>query len=337
MHPAHSSLLALAIVSVFAGCTQTVEPSEPAIESIVPPPRGQITAANGETKWFAIDTLTLGAHDPQAWRGLGFDLDARNTKVEDSPTSARSCKRVKGSPSKVLEDGTGGIDNNFGHQAVAVLKSLSSDFETVTARDLEGGRYTLLLRLDQVGPENNLHVPGAIYLANGLGAKPSFDARDHFPVVSIDHPLATFPDGYMVEGTWVSGVGQGTMIVPFTFSSAVAHLPVDSGLLSVRVADGSHGTLAGVTPVAKLKSAGHITMEALGVCESNATTDQIMSTFTQAADLVSGAPGFQDENRECDAVSVGIGFTMKPTGVPVVAAEPEPKPKSECDGPTTGG
>jgi len=54
----------------------------------------------------------------------------------------------------------------------------------------------------------------------------------------------------------------------------------------------------------------------------------VVETLSLAADLVAGATGLQDPTRECDAISLGYGFTMKPTGVPTsvmkVASEPAP-------------
>lgn len=41
-----------------------------------------------------------------------------------------------------------------------------------------------------------------------------------------------------------------------------------------------------------------------------------METLTQSTDLVADAPNFQAANVECDALSVGLGFEVKPTGTP---------------------
>jgi hypothetical protein len=343
-------MTSLLVAGSIGGCGQIDDSSPAPYASVVPPSRGEITAATGEVRWFAIDTLSLGVRAKDtglprtdAWKDFGFDLDARNTTAEQSIGSVGSCRRRVGSPSKGLEDGHGGIDNNFGAHLVPLLRSVSSDFEEATARDLSTGRYALLLRLEQVGPENNARVPGALFLASKPGSKPTFGADDHFAIdarslvdgISIDRPLVTFPEGYMVSGTWVSGHALGAIAVPFTLGEFVSRLPIDSGIVSVHVADGSAGTIAGAIAAPKLETAAASLMNAFGFCPDNATGRQVLATFTTAADLVADAPGLQDENRECDAVSVGVGFTMKPTGAPTVVAPPEAPIPDAC-APTTG-
>jgi hypothetical protein len=53
-----------------------------------------------------------------------------------------------------------------------------------------------------------------------------------------------------------------------------------------------------------------------GLCPGNPASTQVIHTMTQAADLVVDAPDFQNTGIECNAISVGIGFEVKPTGLP---------------------
>jgi len=298
----------------------------PSTPGAVPPPRPTAAASGGTTKWFAVRKQQLGitnrltgVSDPAAWKQYGYDLDSRTTTKEDSKTSASSCKRRAGSPSMVLTDGELGRDNNFGQHVMSVVKSLKSDAEESVNALILSGAGTMLLRLDNVGPADNASVPGVLFVAANLGSVPKWDGTDKWPidtssVDSMKEPVYKFAGGYMAGGTWVSGdPGKGSAIVPVPFFGPVPMLvPLDGAIISFDVATGAAGTIAGAANTAKFLAAMTPMMKRIGICPGNATFDQIAMTITQSADLVSGAPLFQDVSRECDAISVGIGFTAAP-------------------------
>lgn len=68
----------------------------------------------------------------------------------------------------------------------------------------------------------------------------------------------------------------------------------------------------------------------MGICPGNATHEQIVLTVAQSADLVSGAPALQDVTRECDTLSVGIGFSVAPVKTSTTVAPARPPPPDEC-------
>jgi hypothetical protein len=104
----------------------------------------------------------------------------------------------------VLEDGDDGIDNNVGHHVMGMIKGLMADVETETNTRIASGRYTIVLRLDNVGPSDNARVPGALWLV-GERAAPSFAPDEKWPVAGKNmFPLQLFPSGYMRNGVWVS-------------------------------------------------------------------------------------------------------------------------------------
>lgn len=57
-----------------------------------------------------------------------------------------------------------------------------------------------------------------------------------------------------------------------------------------------------------------------------------MTTVAESAELVSGAPSLQDTARECDTLSVGIGFTAVPVQ-PSSSVLPAPTPPPDECGP----
>lgn len=321
-------------------------PSPPAEPGATPPPRPSAVASGGTTRWFAVSKMYLGLEDratgassPTAWRAYGYDLDSRTTTADDSKTSTNSCKRVAGSPGRVLQDGDLGRDNNFGQHFMAVLKSLKSDIEEAVNQQILTGHSTLLLELENVGPDDNDSVPGTLYLAGALSS-PTFTTSDHFPIdaSSVDAakmPIYRFPKGYMAKGTWVSGtLGSERSMLPLPFGSALLKLPLESALISFHVASGKAGVFAGAIPASAFSTALAPAAAQFGICPGNATYEQLVLTFSQSADLVSGAPQLQDVTKECNAVSLGIGFDVAPTGAPSGIVTPA-TPPDDCS--TLGG
>lgn len=329
------------------GAPDTVPPpldmGPPPTPGATPPSRPGATASGGATKWFAIKRLqlglthrTTGAADANAWKQYGYDLDARTTTKEDSKTSNNSCKRRAGSPTNVLADGDAGRDNNFGQHLMAVVKSLKADAEDAVNSSINDGHMTILLRLDNVGPTDNASVPGAMFVAGRRGTPPKWDGTDKWPIdsSSVDaekKPLYTFPAGYMRGGVWVSGdLGKGTALIPIPLFGPPVLMPLDGAVFSFDVESGSGGTIAGAANATKLKDAMTPMFKSFGICPGNATYEQVISTMTQSADLVSGAPLFQDTARECDALSVGVGFVAAPIAPSDTYVMAPPPPPSDC-------
>ena len=338
------------------GCSSSSSGGDqpPAYVSVKPPPR-PTTSGTGTTKWFAMNALKLGlttkagVAKPDAWKDYGYDLDGLNTTADDSITSKNSCKRIAGSPQKVLADGNGGIDNNFGQHVMSVIKSLKSDAEEAVTKSVTDGKFSLILKIENAGGDTN-KAPGALYVANefagadGKPATPTFGPTEVWPINSasladgktIGQPKLTFPDGYIANGYWVSGdFGKGRIDLAISLSGADISLPIDSGIVTVKL-DGTDGTIAGAMNTGELQKALTPVARRFGICPGNATFDQVVSTLTQSADLVSSGVHLQDTTKTCDAISIAIGYTMKPAGDHATAkiyTAPVDPPKDDC---TTG-
>lgn len=318
----------------------------PPYESRRPPARPTATPSGGTTRWFAVNRVYLGftaresaTKDPNAWRDYGFDLDARNTTAEDSATSRRSCKRKPGSLTKFLQDGNGGIDNNFGQHVLSTIQSIKPDSEEFANDGIVTGRYSLLLKLENATDGDNAKVPGALYLAGDFAAgaaRPTFTESDKWPInplsladgKTIAQPKVKFANGYVRDGFWVSGeAGAESVDLGPMLSGSDVSLPVESALVVVKL-DGSNGTIAGAVNTAKLQAGLAPVARRLGLCEGNAAYQEVVKTLSLAADLVAGAPQLQNTSIECDAISLGYGFAMKPTGEPtaLMAAATDPAP-----------
>jgi len=333
-----STLIATAIVATAAivglaaapGCSSEDKPAAGGYVSVKPPVR-PTAKKTGTTKWYAINALKLGLTkkgttiaDANAWKDYGFDLDSRETTKDMSKSSTNSCKRKAGSPTGVLTDGNGGRDNNFGQHVMSVIKSLKADAEESVTGAITDGSFTLLLKLENFTAEDNSDVKGSVYVANDFaGGSPKFTATETGWQIldaslvdgkTIASPKLSF-NGYVAGGYWVSGdFGQGTIELAISLSGAEIKLPIDSGVISFKVADGSDGTIAGAMNTGKLQEALTPVAKRFGICPGNSTFEQVVSTLTSSADLVTGAPNLQDTTKECNAISIALGFTVKEVG-----------------------
>lgn len=292
-----------------------------------PPARPATSGSGGATRWFALRTLQLS--DPGEG-SLGYDLDLRKTM-----TDADLGEVCKGGSHR---DGVGGRDNAFGRTIMPAIRGLQPSFEADANAEITAGRSTLLLRLDNVGAADNAKVPGALFLAGPHAGPPTFTASDRWPIdrssVSADFMAkASFPDGYMASGVWISGdSGKVSSLVhlPFAGKAGVpVTLTLESTVISVRVNDGTEGRMAGASTIARLEASVTPLLKAWGVCPGSAYYDTAVGVLRQSADLVAGAPQLQDPARPCDAVSIGVGFTMAATGAPSSHVTVTP-PTSSC-------
>lgn len=334
----------------------TTDSGPPPGESLKPPARPTATPT-GATKWFAVKKLYLGTSDrsgkvsSKAWEQFGFDLDGRFTTSDDSKNNRNVCKRVEGAPNSINTDGAKGVDNNFGSQVMSVIKSLKSDAEDQVNGTLTDGSFTLLMKIDNFTEADNAKAPGQLYVATYYGGKdsgkkPTFTAADtEWQILDASlgadgKPKLQFPDAYISNGQWVSGdFGKGTIELAIALSGAEIKLPIDSGIITFNVKDGTGGNIAGAMNNKKLQDSLTPIAKKFGICPGNATYDQVVNTLTQGADLVSGAPSLQDPAQTCNAISIALGFDLAPTGDHTAAKiyKSETTPGTdECDKPDGG-
>lgn len=355
------STAAIAALAAAPGCSSKTDDAPVVAAAGAQPPKRPTATAKGPTVWYAVNALKLGLTrksdgqpDANAWKDYGYDLDSRSTTTTDSKTSVNSCKRREGSPTNVLQDGNQGRDNNFGQHVMSVIKSLKADAEDAVTAAVKDGSFTLLMKIENFTTADNARAPASVYVANDFKDKmgtPTFAAGETgWKIVdasltdgkTIGTPKLTFPTGYIAGGYWVSGdFGTGRINLNISLSGADISLPIDSGVISFKVADGTDGTIAGAMNIKALEEALSPVAKRFGICPGNATYEQVISTLTQSADLVSGAPGLQDTSKTCDAISIALGFTAKPIGdhstAPIKVTSTMMGPDECVEGGETGG
>jgi len=295
-----------------------------------PPPPGPPHAPDGTgTTVFAISKLYLGdtrrdgTTDPNAWKLYGYNLDGL------PQGSFQHCTLVEGASMFTLLEGPGNVENSFGHDVVPIFVAVSATFSTTINQALAAGDFTVLFSLSQLGAGSE-YDPLSAQVAAGapLGHAPLFDGTDVWPVLAGTE--ASFPEGYFVGDTWVSGPGQ-PIVVPLTEKGFTWRLDIHRPIVTMQL-DAAHqkatgGILAGVIPTSALVQPLLDLASAAAMCgEGNNEIEGVVNAIEQASDILQD--GTQDPTKACDAISIGLGFDALP--VQLGPAVPPPPPYNPC-------
>jgi len=302
-------------------------------------------SGKGQTLWFAVRRYWLGSQNAarvpsdDAWRAFGFDIDHRCTSLEDSTLNIRSCLRVAGAKASALTDGDGCRDNNFGQHVVAMVKVAAPDFETKLESNVLAGQATLLLALDDVDEgADDPYVPARLYTTNATLTAPSWDETDERVIASnsvvgdaLTAPITSFPLGYLVGDTWVSGE-PASFFTLIPVAEKPAPLPLQGGVVTVRLgADrkgGTLGMLAGGVRLVDLEPLLAPIAIGAGLCPGTPFYTSAVASVKTFADLVAGAKWLQDEAVTCNMLSIGVGLDVVRVA-PATKVEPPPPPRGD--------
>jgi hypothetical protein len=147
---------------------------------------------------------------------------------------------------------------------------------------------------------------------------PNFDGTDVYPVssASLNAPAdltsakVTLSSAYVVGNTWVSG-GDATVVLTFGLAGFPLQLPISHAVITMDLSAAHtgavNGTLAGVISTAAMSEAMRTLAASFdpSLC-SGPTIDSIVAQIEQASDIL--ADGTQDPTRDCDGISIGLGF-----------------------------
>ncbi len=285
------------------------------------PTSGEPTA---DVHTFAIDTLDLGDVN---WKSLGYNIDG---KVSTSQ-STDVCKETNGQKT-IHNDGNQGIDNAFGNKIAAYIGTINPQPSSRISDAIKGGEFTIIfettgLSADAAQTANG--VTGKVYTGGAYDPdgkkKPTFAKDDNWPVRDNLTPKATFDNGYVTNGTYVSGDPtdiQMTLIFSGQQLSITIHKAVVTFKHSAESA-ATGGIISGVIETAQLvseiqKVAGAISPS---FCPGSANADSLKSTIQEASDILKD--GTNVAGSDCDGISVGIGFTAKEIAAPTkVSVQP---------------
>jgi len=355
-----ASLAALSLAAfsgtVAAGCggstdTGSASTSTGGLDSREPPAKPTDAGkGDGPGQTFAVSKLFLGDTDrtgspkPDAWEQYGYNLDGKIS----TETSTDHCKPRAGAQLKsVKKDGSGGLDNAFGKLLMPIIGSLASDATALINENIADGSFTILMKLDTLGDKANyIDIPTSLYVGTNLGGPAKFDGSDKWPVVPelLDNPAdinsskVKFANSYVANDTWVSG-SKGDLDIKLSVAGFALNLGISNAVLSMKLdADRkgtTNGVIAGVLPVEPLvaelkKVAGGFSKE---LC-TGSTFESIAESIRQAADVLED--GSQNPSKECNAISIGLGFEAKAAQLGKVS-EASPPAEDPCAEPTPAG
>jgi hypothetical protein len=163
---------------------------------------------------------------------------------------------------------------------------------------------------------------------------PKWDGSDSRPVAesstTAGKPNAVFTSATLTGGVLASGLASAPYVLGFSSGGGLSfELPIRVATVSMTIAaDGktaTSGTLSGVIPTEALVSAFERAAAASSpqLCGSS-TLDTIRATVRRASDIL--VDGTQDSTKDCDAISIGIGFeavsvVVGPVAGPVAPAK----------------
>lgn len=312
--------------------------------SASPPPPGPMNTPDGMgSSVFAISKILFGDTNPDgtpnfnAWKDYGYDLDGHISTA----TSTGLCKpRKNAAPKTVYPDGVNGIDNSFGKNILPIFLGLASDFSSQANKSIAEGKRTVLLDLENLGAGPSYYpLLSRWYEAGNLGFAPNWNGQDAWPVTSeslasppsLASAKAQAPQSYVVGNTWVAPI-QSDITLSVDLAGFVMKIPIRKPIVTMML-DAAHqnaagGIIAGVIPtdafVASVKQlAGNFDPT---LC-NGPTIDSIAAQIEQASDILTD--GTQDPTKECNGISIGLGFEARAAKFGPVNA-PVPPPPNPC-------
>lgn len=288
----------------------------------------------GDTNWDGSPNKATG------WKQFGLNLDGKVSTKD----SVDLCKPASsGVPSAVYPDGDEGIDNSFGKNLLPITLGLAPDYAFQLNDSIDAGALSALMAIDGLGSSADYNPLSARYYAAGdLGATPTFDGSDKFPVTfeSLTDPndvlsaKVQFPSSYLTGNTWVSGISS-TAVQTTGFGAFLPNIwgvTLHRAIFVFELDEDHHrvtrGTLAGILDteeyITAMKSIAG-TFDA-GLCEGS-TFEGLASQIRAASDIL--IDGTQDPNQVCNGISFGVGFTLVEAGLAGVAPPVLP-PEDPC-------
>ncbi|MFH2009994.1 MAG: DUF4215 domain-containing protein [bacterium] len=284
----------------------------------------------GDTDWQAVS-------DPNAWELYGANLDGLITTATD--TTGHCVAYAGASPAAVFPDGPGGLDNSFGRNVVPLLLGVLPSLSQETNAIIDNGQTTLLLLLEPILSPNMTGLYANLYGGAPLSAAPLWNGTDCWPVrredltdpSNITSAVMQFTDSTVANDFWESGdtttltlsLKLGSVTLPLTVHEARLELQLAAGYSS-----GTDGVIAGVIDTEELVE---LVRDALGATDPGQCTGAAFSALAdqlrQASDIM--GDGTQDPTATCDAISIGLGFTMAEVRLGEIAPPATP-PANPC-------
>jgi hypothetical protein len=326
---------------VFQGCSSDTVAATAEVGKPPAKPAGATPTTSTTEKNFALHTLLLGdiargATTPTpttAWKKFGYNIDGKVSTRD----SADGCKLVSGASKTVRDDGENGIDNSFGANILPiVLNTAGAEGPAKINQAIADGSFTIMLNIKGLSDDPKqtaTGLTGSLFAGGKFpNGKPTFTSADDWPVrpeilggdkKDPTNSTIKFTDSYVVNGTWVNG-SQSDVTISLVFSGVALDLTVHKASLTFDHTGpnkGDNGTIAGVVSTTELveglrKVAGRISTSLCGGSAFEGIAGQIKQASDIMEDGTAGAAA-----SECNAISIGLGFSADVIGPPKSVAD----------------
>jgi hypothetical protein len=336
----------LTALPLLQGCgSDDATQSSSGAEDGQPPQRPSASAPDGPGVVLAVNKLFLGDTDRNdkkvvgSWKQFGYNVDGKVSTI----ASKDLCKPASGAtPADVYLDGNNGIDNSFGKLLVPQIANIASEPSSQVNSAIADGDFTIMLSLEKLGQKPSYSpLTARLYAGAKLGAAPKWDGTDKWPVVpellendmDITSAKVVFDQSYVVDNTWVSGT-KGTVQLSIVISGNPVNLTISSAVVTMDLdaqrTGAVNGTISGVIETEVLVAELQKIIGALqpSFCSGSAV-DTILQLIRRASDIMKD--GTQDPTKECDGISIGLGFTAKQVQLGDIAARTPPS-GDPCEG-----
>ncbi len=279
-------------------------------------------------KLFFGETDRSGTKSPDAWKAYGRDIDG----VDTTNAGTETCKRVAGASASSVLDGPGGLDNAFGRNILSLLEPFApTPSKNITVSIEAGARTPMIQLIDWKGGDATPVVSRFVYAE--AGALPKWDGSDEREVTHAS-PENVFANGTLQGGAFTSGSGLGSFLLEVAGLGPVAlTVPVKGLRVTMKLSsDGTtatEGIISGVIAEKDLeeaiaKNAGAFNQD---LC-SGSTIEGFRSAIKQSADIL--MDGTQDPTKECDGITIGLGFEAVLVTVGDQITTPDPATPDPC-------
>ena len=309
------------------------DPEMPGEQPPEPPTNG--AAPTGDAVTFAVKKLYLGDKDRDgnesstAWQEFGYNLDG----IVSSKNGTNHCKPAQGAnPAKVKTDGKNGIDNAFGASLLTLITGVAAGAADDINQSILDGSFTVMLHMPKFDDAaDQTPVAAEMYAGANVGDMPPPTFDGSFTWLKTPGFKVDFPMSYVAGGTWVSG-SRGNLSLSLDVQGFSLTLDIRQALVSMDIDSGNTGATKGIIAgvldtealIAELKKiAGAISP---GLCEGSAF-EGIAQQIRGASDI--NKDGTNDPTKDCDGISLGLGFDAGIVQLGGDAMPPEP-PDDPC-------
>ena len=290
-----------------------------------PPLRPDVADGDGPEIAFGLRDVVMAQGD--LWGDYGYDVDGFCT---EAPSFVAECRPP--SMPRPPVDGPGGVDNVFGKSFFPLVALAAPDLESQSRMSQEAGTGLPIVRIfgwngEDDDPRVEIHVMQAVFGLEGgdeteppeppadqASSRPAWDGRDWFWVRNdafrmndITRPMIRDDNAYIAGRVLVARLPDRVQIL-FPSRENGVRVYLTGAVVTGRISED------GLTLENALVSGRWATDDLLdtaqnvGICPGSTEYNLLASQLDTIADVRS-VPGTGGEGVECDAISLGVGFT----------------------------